>query len=56
LLDTAKQELVQEFCDNAKFVFEELECVIDADLVSRLDYGDILKYVLMLKLPEKLKS
>jgi len=55
LLDTAKQELVQEFCDNAKFVFEELECVIDADLVSRLDYGDILKYVFNAKTPGKIE-
>ncbi|MDD3735216.1 MAG: DEAD/DEAH box helicase family protein [Candidatus Pacebacteria bacterium] len=55
LLERAKQELVQEFCDNAKFVFEELECVINADLVSRLDYGDILKYVFNAKTPGKIE-
>ncbi|HQM35149.1 MAG TPA: DEAD/DEAH box helicase family protein, partial [Candidatus Paceibacterota bacterium] len=55
LLDEAKQELVQEFCDNAKFVFEELECVIDADLVSKLDYKDILKYVLNANTPGKIE-
>lgn len=46
LLEKAKEELVQEFGDNAKFAFEELRCVINADLVSELDYKDILKYVL----------
>ena len=55
LLDKAKQELVQEFCDNAKFVFEELKCVIDADLVSKLDYKDILKYVLNANTPGKIE-
>jgi hypothetical protein len=55
LLERAKQELVQEFCDYAKFVFEELECVINADLVSRLDYGDILKYVFNAKTPGKIE-
>ena len=55
LLERAKQELVQEFCDNAKFVFEELECVINAELVSRLDYGDILKYVFNAKTPGKIE-
>lgn len=28
LLKKAKEELVQEFLDNAKFVFEDLECVV----------------------------
>ena len=51
LLKTAKEELVQEFRDNAKFVFEDLNCVINADLVSKLDYKDILKCVLNAKTP-----
>ncbi|MBP8605146.1 MAG: DEAD/DEAH box helicase family protein [Phycisphaerae bacterium] len=55
LLKKAKEELVQEFRDNAKFVFEELECVIDASLVSKLDYKDILKYVLNAKTPGKIE-
>jgi len=55
LLNRAKQELIQEFIDNAKFVFEELECVINADLVSKLDYKDILKYVLNAKTPGKIE-
>lgn len=55
LLKKAKEELVQEFRDNAKFVFEELECVINADLVSKLDYKDILKYVLNANSPGKIE-
>jgi superfamily II DNA or RNA helicase len=55
LLKKAKEELVQEFRDNAKFVFEELECVINADLISKLDYKDILKYVLNAKTPGKIE-
>jgi superfamily II DNA or RNA helicase len=51
LLKKAKEELVQEFRDNAKFVFEELECVVNADLISKLDYKDVLKYVLNAKTP-----
>lgn len=51
LLRKAKEELVQEFRDNAKFVFEELECVINADLVSKLDYKDVLKCIFNAKTP-----
>ncbi|HPC35781.1 MAG TPA: DEAD/DEAH box helicase family protein [Candidatus Marinimicrobia bacterium] len=46
LLDQAKQELIQDFNTNSKFEFEELDCVIDNDLISQLNYDDILKYVL----------
>jgi type III restriction enzyme len=55
LLKKAKEDLLQEFRDNAKFVFEELECVINADLVSKLDYKDILKYVLNANTPGKIE-
>ena len=55
LLKKAKEELIQEFRDNAKLVFEELECVIDADLVSELDYKDILKCVLNANTPGKIE-
>ncbi len=51
LIDKAKQELVQEFRDDAKFEFEELECTVNTDLISKLDYKDILKYVLNTKTP-----
>jgi len=51
LLNKAKQELVQEFSDHPTFEFEELDCVINADLISKLDYKDILKYVLNAKTP-----
>jgi len=55
LLKEAKEELIQEFRKNAKFVFEELECIINADLVSELDYKDILKYVLNTNTPGKIE-
>jgi superfamily II DNA or RNA helicase len=55
LLNKAKEELIQEFRDNAKFVFEEFECVINADLVTELDYKDILKYVLNANTPGKIE-
>jgi len=51
LLKKAKEELVQEFRDNSKFEFEELECTVNADLISKLDYKDVLKYVLNAKKP-----
>jgi len=51
LIDKAKQDLVQEFSDNPKFKFEELECIINIDLISKLDYKDILKYVLNANTP-----
>uniref|UniRef100_A0A7C1T1K1 DEAD/DEAH box helicase n=1 Tax=candidate division WOR-3 bacterium TaxID=2052148 RepID=A0A7C1T1K1_UNCW3 len=51
LLNEAKQELVQEFSDHSTFEFEELGCVVDADLISKLDYKDVLKYVLNTKTP-----
>jgi hypothetical protein len=51
LLERAKEEIVQEFHGNSKFVFEELECVINADMMLQLEYQDILKYVLNSKTP-----
>jgi superfamily II DNA or RNA helicase len=51
LLHEAKQELVQEFSNHSTFEFEELGCVVDADLISKLDYKDVLKYVLNTKTP-----
>ena len=51
LLNKAKRELVQEFSDHPTFEFEELDCVVNADLISKLDYKDILKYVLNAKTP-----
>lgn len=51
LLQKAKQELIQEFGDHSKFEFEELDCVINADLISKLEYKDVLKYVLNAKTP-----
>lgn len=46
LLRSAKQELVDEFNKHSTFEFEDLKCEIDSNLISELDYKDILKYVL----------
>ena len=51
LLQKAKQELIQEFTDHSKFEFEELDCVVNTDLISKLDYKDVLKYILNAKTP-----
>ncbi|GAB6273613.1 MAG: hypothetical protein STSR0004_04760 [Peptococcaceae bacterium] len=51
LLNKAKQELVQEFSDHSTFEFEELDCAVNTDLISKLDYKDILKYILNAKTP-----
>ena len=55
LIDEAKQELVQEFRSHSQFEFEELECVINTDLISELDYKDILKYVFNAETPGKIE-
>jgi len=55
LINKAKQELVQEFRDHSTFEFEELDCVVNTDLISKLDYKDILKYVLNAKTPGKIE-
>ncbi len=55
LLEEAKEELAQEFRDNPKFEFEELECVVNTDLISKLNYKDILKYILNAKTPGKIE-
>lgn len=51
LFNKTKQELVQEFSDHSKFEFEDLDYVVNEDLISKLDYNDILKYVLNAKTP-----
>jgi type III restriction enzyme len=55
LLIKAKEEVVQEFHNNANFVFEEMKCVISTDLVSKLDFRDILKYVFNASTPGKIE-
>ncbi|HON08359.1 MAG TPA: DEAD/DEAH box helicase family protein, partial [Verrucomicrobiota bacterium] len=45
LLEDAKANIIQELNDSPKYKFEELDCKVDADLISNLDYKDILKYV-----------
>ncbi|HON22116.1 MAG TPA: restriction endonuclease subunit R, partial [Candidatus Paceibacterota bacterium] len=55
LLNEAKEELVHEFSNHPTFEFEELGCVINTDLISKLDYKDILKYVLNANTPGKIE-
>ena len=47
----AKEELMKEFNDHSKFEFEELDCVINTDLISKLDYNDVLNYIFNAKTP-----
>ena len=49
LLVTAKNELIQDFHNNPRFEFEDLEFIVNSDLISKLEYEDILKYVLNTK-------
>jgi hypothetical protein len=51
LFTGAKEELVQEFQAHSRFEFEDLDCVINEDLISKLNYKDVLKYVLNAKTP-----
>lgn len=51
LLISAKQELVQEISDHSTFEFEEQAFVVNVDLISKLDYKDILRYVLNAETP-----
>jgi len=55
LLTRAKEELVQGFSNHPKFEFEDLECIIDTGLISRLDYQDILRYVLNAETPGQIE-
>jgi len=55
LLNNAKLELIHEFSHHSTFEFEELDCVLNADLISKLDYKDILKYVLNANTPGKIE-
>jgi len=55
LLNKAKQEIIQEFSDHSTFEFEELDCVANTELISKLDYKDILEYVLNAKTPGKIE-
>ena len=51
LLNEAKKELVREFSGHPTFEFKQLDCEVNTDLISKLDYKDILKYVLNAKTP-----
>lgn len=51
LLQSAKNELVQEFSTNQEFEFEKLPCLIDTNEILKLDYKDILKHIFNSKTP-----
>lgn len=51
LIQIAKEELTQEFSDDAKFMFEDIQCTVDTKLISQLDYKDILRYVFNAETP-----
>jgi hypothetical protein len=52
LLKKAKEELVEEFNNHPRFEFEEdLDCVLNTDLISKLGYEDILKQIFNAKTP-----
>ncbi len=51
LFKKAKAELVEEFSNHPRFEFEDLDCLINTHLVSKLEYDDILKLVFNAKTP-----
>jgi len=55
LIEEAKEELVNEFSNNAKFLIGDSESFIDTDLISKLNYKDILKYILNAETPGKIE-
>lgn len=55
LLQIAKEELIREFSNDATFTFEDIKCTVDAELISRLDYKDILRYVFNAETPGKIE-
>jgi len=55
LIQEASEELVNEFNNNAKFLIGDSESFIDTDLISKLNYKDILKYILNAETPGKIE-
>ena len=55
LIQEASDELVNEFSNNAKFLIGDSESFIDTDLISKLNYKDILKYILNAETPGKIE-
>ena len=51
LLKKAKDELISEFTDNRKYVFENIEVAIDKNTLSKIEYKDILQAVFNSKYP-----
>ncbi len=55
LLKEAKVELIEEFSDNPNFVFEDINCVFDLDLLSKIEHKDILEYAFNAKTSGKIE-
>lgn len=52
LLNEAKDELLKEFIDNPKYyISEDFNVIMNSDLFLKLEYKDILKYVLNAETP-----
>jgi superfamily II DNA or RNA helicase len=51
LLKKARKELVEEFNNHPRFEFEDLECVVNTELIAKLEYEDILKQIFNAKAP-----
>ncbi|HQG56908.1 MAG TPA: DEAD/DEAH box helicase family protein, partial [Bacteroidales bacterium] len=55
LLEDAKNDLKLEYDHDANYVFEEKVCTIDHNLISRLTYDDILRYVMNAETPGRIE-
>ena len=55
VLKKARDDLLQEFIEHSKFEFENKKFVVDSELLSDLDYKDILKYVFNADTPSSIE-
>ena len=55
LLREARRDLINEFSSNPSFVFEDINCVIDLNLFSKIGYADILEEVFNTKTSGKIE-
>jgi len=46
LLEKAKEELISEFGNNIQYEFENVNVAIDKDIITKIDYKDILRHIL----------
>jgi len=45
-LEKAKEELISEFGNNIQYEFENVNVAIDKDIITKIDYKDILRHIL----------